>query len=97
MLPGAYNPELPISEADWNEYWNVIKGAMDTYIDREKVRHGLWKQYPAKDQMAQVKIKSERVLHALDHAPGQSLIMLAELDDIINYAVFTHRIINGKV
>jgi len=97
VINTRYNDDLPVSHDDWAQYWNVLSSACDVYIDREKVRHGLWKSYNAAAQMTQVKIKSERVLHALDHSPEHSLIMMAELEDIINYSVFAYRKIDGTV
>jgi hypothetical protein len=74
------------------------------HLDRERARHGLWKDYPAIDQVRQIKIKSERVMHALERrAQGIDLtdeeeqLMLEEYPDLINYAIFGWRIETGRV
>ena len=106
-----------ISPADRDKYLENILDAFRVYLARDNIRRGLWKKYPARDQMRQIKIKSERVLSLLENhtrdldeaaslgAPTEVIgegiareesereVMLEELDDIINYAVFAKRII----
>lgn len=110
-------PVNAISPADRDKYLENILAAFGVYVTRDSIRRGLWKQYPAKDQMRQIKIKSERVLSILENitrdlneaaslgAPpdviGEGIareasereVMIEELHDIINYAVFSLRII----
>ena len=110
-------PVNAIPTSDRNRYFENILEAFRVYVARDSIRRALWKQYPARDQMQQIKIKSERVLSILDNhkkalneaaaagAPDEVLsegiareaderaVMLEELDDIINYAVFAKRII----
>lgn len=107
--------DIPTSDKD--QYLENILEAFRVYIARDSIRRGLWKQYPARDQMQQIKIKAERVLSILERykrdldeaaalgAPSEVIgggiaredseraVMLEELDDIINYAVFAKRII----
>jgi hypothetical protein len=106
-----------ISPADRDTYLENILAAFRVYVTRDSIRRGLWKEYPARDQMRQVKIKSERVLSILENhtrdlneaaslgAPPDVIsegiaqetsereVMIEELHDIINYAVFSLRII----
>lgn len=94
-------PVNAISIADRDSYFAVLLQAFRVYLDRENVRHGLWKQYPARDQVQQIKIKAERVVSILDREENTSeelAVVLEELRDIINYAVFGYRITEeGKV
>ena len=90
-----------ISQEDRTEYMNVVAGALLVHLDRERIRHGLWKEYPAKDQVYQISVKADRVKRSLD----QGLMMsddqrdnaIEELYDIINYAIFGVRILEGNV
>lgn len=84
-----------IGMTDIQEYWQVVNKAFLIHDDREAIRHGLWKKYSALDQMRQVKIKAERVIHTLEDR-GDPLLVLPELPDIINYSIFGHRILEGK-
>jgi hypothetical protein len=93
-----------ISPYDFNEYWNVVEDAFAVHLDREEIRHGLWKEYPAVDQANQIKVKIDRVLRSLERVtlppetPNAAALVnnaISELNDIINYAVFTSRILQG--
>ena len=94
-------PANAISVADRDAYFACALQAFGVYLDRENVRHGLWKKYPARDQMQQIKIKAERVLHMLEKEEitnEERDVMLEELHDIFNYNVFATRIIKeGQV
>lgn len=86
----------PISEKDTEAYGKVIEQAFAVHQDRERVRRGLWKKYPAEDQLKQVKIKLERVLHQLEEGIVDVDNVREELVDIINYSVFAYRIVDGE-
>ena len=82
---------------DATQYFDVMREAWHVHLDREAIRHGLWKKHPAVDQMRQVKIKTERVLNTLENNPEDSVLILPEIPDIINYSIFGHRIIQGNI
>lgn len=92
-----------IGPNDQIAYMRVLEHAALVHVDRESVRHGLWKDYPAEDQATQVKFKIDRVIRTLEHAEGRNLSpeeennVLEELVDIINYAIFAHRIVEGRL
>lgn len=105
--PSIVNIKLPtggmISSDDAKAYADVIESAISVHLNREAIRKGLWKRYPARDQCNQIKVKIDRILHSLDQiaavAERNDEILkqniLEELDDIINYAVFAARQIKG--
>lgn len=88
-----------IAMGDIQEYITVIKSAFAVHSDREKIRKGLWKDYPARDQVFQMKVKIGRIERSLEGelTPEQSENIVSELHDIINYAVFAARIIEGRI
>jgi len=91
-----------LSEADAHQYVAVIQRAVDVHVEREKIRHGLWKRYPALDQVRQAKIKIERMYAALEHAALEGtdipvIDLTEEAVDIINYTVFAARILRNDV
>jgi len=90
-----------ISETDREQYLEVIASALLVHLDRERVRMGLWKEYPAKDQMSQVRVKTDRVLRSLERGFEMTEDMkenaIEECYDIINYAIFTVRILTGRI
>lgn len=93
-----------LSDDDFEEYWcTLYEGPFRVHLDRENVRHGLWKQYDAIDQARQVKIKGDRVMHTYERLSGadrlvqDTMVILSELDDVINYAVFAKRLIQGTI
>ena len=94
-----------ISMGDVQDYVGVIQAAFAIHKDREKIRHGLWKDYPAADQCNQVKVKIDRTLRSLEliagHPMGDNQALqenaVQELLDIINYANFAVRLLEGTV
>jgi len=91
-----------LAEGDAAAYHRVIQTAVDVHTERERIRHGLWKQYSALDQLRQAKIKIERMVQALEYAaqegtPVPTVDLLEEAPDIINYTVFAARILKGEV
>jgi len=93
-----------LSEIDINDYFDVIRDAFAIHVEKERIRNGLWKEYPAEDQCNQIKIKIDRVIRSLERMrTGADLTgeiarnVLEEQHDIINYSVFTARIVSGKV
>lgn len=90
-----------ISPEDAEEYVAELDAAMQIHYRKESIRRGLWKDYPASDQMRHISLKADRVRQILqfqpDPAGGQVLLdehassMLEELHDIINYATFAAR------
>jgi len=112
MLELTDTDETIISHSDQLNYAAVLNGALNIHLDREKVRHGLWKEYPAKDQAQQVKIKADRVMHTLELIEKKRSVELSqqedplnrsledatieELYDIINYSVFAVRKLKGE-
>lgn len=55
-----------ISNEDFQSYWQTMMGAFTVYVERETIRQGLWKDYPAEDQFNQIKIKIDRVIRSLE-------------------------------
>jgi hypothetical protein len=92
--------EETLSNQDKRDQLAVLAFAMHIHVAKEKVRRGLWKEYPALDQVRQIKIKAERIIQILER--GEELdeatlaSVLEEFGDIINYSVFGHRIVNGR-
>lgn len=88
------------------DYFDVIYDAFGVHVDRERIRDGLWKDYPAEDQCNQIKVKIDRVLRSLERMSGfkgeEAMPaefrenVTEELLDIINYANFAIRIVNGR-
>jgi hypothetical protein len=97
----AYNNGKILSQGDFNEYWDFQHGAFAVHLDREQIRRGLWKQYPALDQFNQIKVKVDRVINSLKLGDElQSAIVqniVEESYDIVNYANFGARIVQGRV
>jgi hypothetical protein len=94
--------EDAITLQDAAAYQRVVQQAVDVHMDRERIRHGLWKQYSAMDQIRQAKIKVERVFQALEYAEREgadppAIDILEEIPDIINYSIFAARILKGEV
>jgi hypothetical protein len=86
-----------ITQEDFADYFDIIQGAFAVYIGRERVRRALWKEYPAKDQFNQIRIKIDRVMRTLEviaaaGADDNITALKAEIEseayDIINYATF---------
>jgi hypothetical protein len=87
-----------IDMADIQAYWEVVRDSFAIHSDKERQRHALWKKYPARDQLNMIKVKTERALHAYDYSTSEGNdIVIAEVPDIINYAVFARRIAQGKL
>lgn len=91
-----------ISESDASEYVAELAEALSIHYKKEAVRRGLWKDYPALDQIRHISLKADRVKQILqyqpdDVTPGEQVLseaaesMLEELHDIINYATFAAR------
>lgn len=84
-----------LSDDDLRKYLEIIRGALEVHNDREKKRHGLWKEYTPHDQLKQVKIKVERILRVIEnnklHPDEISADIIGEGLDIINYTVFAIR------
>lgn len=55
-----------ISQEDFVAYWDVMMSAFAVHIDREEIRQGLWKEYPAEDQFHQIKVKIDRVGRSME-------------------------------
>ena len=102
----SYETKGALSEDDAQEYMRVIRMAWDIHVDREGLRHGLWKQYSCRDQAVQIRTKIDRILNALDLLAGDMTgekraatiyNLTEECLDIINYSVFSVRIANGRI
>ena len=98
----SYGPDyIAIKQKKFNEsYLDVIERAFAIHIDRESVRGPLWKDYPAEDQMFQIMVKQDRVKRTIDLAPltlSEKVVdeTVGELLDIINYAYFAIRKLEG--
>jgi hypothetical protein len=92
------NADGVLSDIDVERYINVVLEAFAIHIERERRRHGLWKEYPAQDQMKQIKIKIERGLRMLEIDPEDQAMRdntVEELLDIINYSIFGIRLLTG--
>lgn len=92
-----------ISPGDQERYLEVVNVAYAIHLEKESIRHELWKQYPAGDQVNQCRVKVDRILHSMkrveadptgDHDPVVANV-LEELADIINYAIFAYRQVSG--
>jgi len=90
------------------DYFDCIRDAFQIHVEKERLRNGHWKEYPTEDQNNCIKLKSDRVTRTLERlnaeghmGPIMEMDLRAnateELHDIINYAVFALRILNGKV
>jgi hypothetical protein len=93
------NPANELSDHDFNTYLECISTALNVHRNREAIRHGLWKRYPAADQASAIHIKIDRVLHTLrqpEPTAEQLDNCLEEFYDIINYAVFGIRKVKGS-
>ena len=85
-----------ITADDAREYMIAIRGAVEVHVDRERKRHGLWKEYGAEDQIRQIKLKSERIMKMYEQALKESrelnateqAAVVEECQDMINYSVF---------
>jgi hypothetical protein len=90
---------LGLDDADFEKYLDVIAGALAVHVDRERIRHGLWKRYSARDQATTAKTKLERVLNTLNMDTVDDDLTanaIEELFDIINYSVFAVRLLRGR-
>jgi hypothetical protein len=87
---------LPTTE-ELAKHDDAYSRALNKYAERDEVRQGLWKDYDARDQLVQAKIKIERCISLLEkrHPEAQKYI-LEETPDIINYTIFAERKINGE-
>lgn len=89
-----------ISDADLRAYFEVVAGALEIHNDREKKRHGLWKDYSPRDQLKWSKIKVERIMHAIDNDKLTREEIAAEIIgegfDVINYTIFAIRKARGE-
>jgi hypothetical protein len=86
------SPDGAITEEDFEAYLEVIRDALVIHFAKERIRKGLWKEYPAKDQINQIKIKADRVFRSLELGIlGREENAKEELLDVINYAVFAIR------
>lgn len=65
-----------ISQDDFVAYWDVMMEAFAVHLDREAIRQGLWKYYPAEDQFHQIKVKIDRVGRSMEQ-----ILALAKLRD----------------
>jgi hypothetical protein len=73
----------------------VFDLAIGIYEERDQIRQGLWKDYTARDQLHQAKIKIERCLRSLEiGGEDQEAHILKEVPDIINYVAFAHRLLS---
>ena len=90
-----------ISDDDREAYMEVIAESMLIHLDRERIRKGLWKEYPAKDQVYHIRVKADRVMRTLEQGfemtEDQKQNAMEELIDIINYSIFAHRILNNRI
>jgi hypothetical protein len=85
------------TEQDLSLHEGVFNRAKLIYEERDKLRQGLWKDYAARDQLVQAKIKIERCLSLIENTPdGWEDHLLGETPDIINYTIFAERKINGE-
>jgi hypothetical protein len=107
MLEEVFGGGGGLTQGDICDYFDVIQGAYDVHVEREAIRNGLWKDYPAEDQCNQVKIKIDRVNRSLErlksyeqHGGAPDPLkhnIVEELYDIINYANFGVRIVKDLV
>jgi hypothetical protein len=86
------------SEIDQQEYLEIITDAWKIYQEKEAIRRGLWKDYPAKHQNFHIQIKADRVARTLEFSElteDQTTNVREELLDIINYCTFAVRKLDG--
>ena len=83
----------PLGE-DATGYLGEILEAAAIHVKKDTLRRALWKEYPAKDQSFQIRVKGDRLYRLLD----ADLLTAAERDnaleecyDLINYATFCSR------
>lgn len=100
-----YGDDQILSPQDFKDFWDFQLGAFAVHLDRERIRRGLWKEYPALDQFTQVKIKVDRIINSLklEEMAGGAMMdpiitnIVEESYDISNYVNFGARIVQGKV
>lgn len=91
-----------LMDDDAGAYTEVIQNAVDIHLNKEAIRDGLWKDYPARDQCYQIKVKADRIKRTLERCPvggelkdEETANVTEELLDIINYCVFAVRKVQG--
>lgn len=85
------------TEQELATHEGVFNRAKLVYEERDGLRQGLWKEYSARDQLVQAKIKVERCISLLEKGhPQAEEHILAETPDIINYTIFAERKLNGE-
>jgi hypothetical protein len=85
------------SEEELAVHEGVFNRARLVYEERDKVREGLWKDYTARDQLVQAKLKIDRCISLLEKRhPDAKEHILGETPDIINYTIFAERKLNGE-
>ena len=95
-----YPDTAHISDEDLGEYAAALEDAFKVYVERERIRRGLWKQYSTLDQARTIRFKIDRVISALERGepePPMVAEINSEFDDIINYSVFGKRLMRGNV
>jgi hypothetical protein len=92
--------DRPISVEDFIKYLDVVNFSLMIHYERERIRFGLWKDYPATDQAGAIKVKVDRIIRSLERQPEPSTEMVTatteEFQDIINYAIFGARKLGGE-
>ena len=79
---------------DGTHYLEEILEAAQIHVKKDTLRRALWKEYPAKDQSFQIRVKGDRLYRLLEQpAITQAEIenALEECYDLINYATFCSR------
>lgn len=76
---------------DLSIHRGVLKEATDIYIERERTRGSLWKDFDIEDAMVHIYSKAGRIRKAVElgHSAEDEAL------DLINYAVFYIRHIRG--
>lgn len=98
-LAGQLNSDGTLSGADLEGYINVILDALAVHVERDRIRHGMWKEYEAKDQVQVMRYKVDRILRSLEinaGDPAQIQSCIEECHDIVNYCTFTVRLLRGE-
>ena len=96
----------PLSAKDLEQWIVEAERALAIHIRKERVRRGLWKDYPAKNQFNQIKVKIDRVLRSMEilehgdlsdeEAAEFTANILEEMYDITNYSIFGTRQLRGE-
>lgn len=106
-LSAELDPDGVLSEKDMHHMVNCFLECLGVHIERDRIRRGLWKDYPVRDQVNTIRIKVDRIMRSLEildalpsgseEAQGLRDNLMEELPDVVNYAFFAMRLERGQI